>query len=170
MTHYSIDYIHKVLSLAFTPTEETLEPKHKRLSTADGAEPGESHATESLSREYKEFTRDQRVVDFAHAHKLTLGRKRQWYWCSNQENKDGSPRWGNIVGLPTTHGIPRITNGVDVWIELTSGELFLGHQDWWQGERREGVTYPRKRSLKKVLAEAEDSDDLRATLMAMLRA
>ena len=166
MTHYSLEFCNKVFDWEFTPT--VYDPTPKRLSTADGSEPGESHATES--REYKEFSRDQRVVDFAHAHKLTLGRKRQWFWCSNQAYKDGSPLWGNIVGLPTTHGIPRITNGVDVWIELPSGELFLGHQDWWQGERREGVTYPRKRSLKKVLAEASDDNDLRSQLMQMLKA
>src|ERR1035438_9505300 len=167
MTHYSLEFCNKVFGWDFTPT--SYEPTHQRRTTADGSEPG-AQANNVASREYKEFTRDQRVVDFCHAHKLTLGRKRQWYWCSNQENKDGTPKWGQVNGLPTTRGIPRITNGVDVWIELASGELFLGHQDWWQGERREGVSYPRKRSLKKVLAESEDSDDLRATLMAMLRA
>src|ERR1039458_6503405 len=97
MTHYSLPTILKVLSLEFIPT--AYEPTHKPRSTADGSEPADIQSEATLSREYKEFTRDQRVIDFAHAHKLTLGRKRQWYWCSNQENKDGTPRWGAIIGL-----------------------------------------------------------------------
>lgn len=75
----------------------------------------------------------QAVVDFCNKHKLTLPKNEYWY-CIN-----GQGRTATIQGLEKSvkaHGIPRITNGVVVWMELGDGTLFLGHRDWLKYDRR----------------------------------
>lgn len=118
------------------------------------------------ARQWKEFTNDQRVVDFCEAKRLTLTRGRQWYWCSKQTNKDGTPRLGEVIGLPGSRGTPRITDGVNVWIELLDGTMFLGHQDWFKGDRRVGVATLRKTSLRTGNFAKDNAD--REKLLAML--
>lgn len=80
----------------------------------------------SLSR----FNSDQKAIDWAHEHKITLGKGVFWWWL-NPDN-----RTGKIVGLDNSAGYPRITNGIDVWIERFDGSIFLGHRDWLKYDRR----------------------------------
>jgi hypothetical protein len=75
----------------------------------------------------------QAVVDFCNKHNITLPKDEYWY-CINANG-----RTARIQGLESSvkaHGIPRITNGIVVWMELGNGELFLGHRDWLKYDRR----------------------------------
>lgn len=46
-------------------------------------------------------------------------------------------RTGYIQGLEAeTRGYPRITNGIDVWIERHDGTLFKGHRQWLVWDKR----------------------------------
>src|SRR5690349_3696963 len=76
---------------------------------------------------------NQAVVDFCNKHHIILPKNEYWYCINSKE------RTATIIGLETSikaHGIPRITNGVVVWMELGNGELFLGHRDWLKYDRR----------------------------------
>jgi hypothetical protein len=75
----------------------------------------------------------QAVIDFCALHHITLPKNEYWYCI----NANGRTAW--IEGLEASkraHGIPRITNGVVVWMELADGTLFLGHRDWLKYDRR----------------------------------
>jgi hypothetical protein len=84
---------------------------------------------QTILREYTQFGSDQAALDWAHRNKISLS-KGPWWWL-NPDN-----RTGNIIGLEGSHGIPRITNGIDVWIERGDGSTFLGHRDWLKYDRR----------------------------------
>lgn len=76
---------------------------------------------------------NQAVVDFCNKHRIILPKNEYWYCINGQ----GRTAW--IQGLEASkraHGIPRITNGIVVWMELGNGELFLGHRDWLKYDRR----------------------------------
>lgn len=116
-------------------------------------------------RAWGEFTRDQRVIDFCEAKHLTLEKGRMWYWCSEQQRKDGSRLYGTVVGLEggANHirGTPRITNGCVVWLEQEDGSMFLAHWDWFKKERKVGQHSPKR---QKQLA------DINQKIAAMLAA
>jgi hypothetical protein len=131
---------------------------------------------DTVKRQWAEFTRDTQVIEFCERKKLLPSKGRMWFWVTEQ-------REGEIIGLPTCRGTPRITNGVEVWIEKSDGSLFLGHQDWFQGDSRMGVEAPRrKKSVKTLLKEAmaesntvinetgHEGEALRAKILAMLAA
>jgi len=121
---------------------------------------------------WREFTNDQRVVEFCEQKKLTLHKGRQWYWCTNQRRPDGSLKYGAIIGLEHKRGVPRITNGVDVWIELEDGEMFLGHRDWWKGEKLMGTNnrIGNRASGPKAKKAKESIEELNKKILEMLRA
>jgi len=84
-----------------------------------------------LLADLSRFQSDQLCIDWAHKHKLVL-RDGVFYWWLNPEN-----RVATLHALEgTTRGIPRITNGIDVWLELPDGRPFLGHRDNLKWERR----------------------------------
>jgi hypothetical protein len=115
---------------------------------------------QDATRALRQFTNDQRVVDFCHQHSLTLSGERQWYWVTKQTA-------GAVNGLPGTNGIPRLYNGVDVWIELVpSGKMFLGHIDWWKGAQRLGVN---TRARSGSTARSAKTAKLQADLLAFLQ-
>ena len=121
---------------------------------------------------WAEFTRDTNVIEFCEKHQIILAKGRQWYWCTKQTRADGTPRWGAIIGLEKgTRGVARITNGVDVWIEREDGSLFLGHQDWFKGERRVGLNYRagnhgRRKKGELTQAEKDAREMILQSLMA----
>lgn len=84
----------------------------------------------TILRNMKQFQLDQRVVDWSAKNKVLLAHNEYWWWLNDDE------RPAHFHGLPETRGIPRITNGIDVWSELFSGKLFKGHRDNLVYERR----------------------------------
>jgi|ERR1043165_4725375 hypothetical protein len=127
------------------------------------------------NRSNKQFTLDQRVVDFCHSKKIVLNPKEQWYWCRDQHHKDGSPAYGHITGIearngePRLRGVARITDGVLIWVEREDGTMFQGHRDWFKVERKVEVNGERARKKAKVDAkEARRNDVLKANVLAML--
>jgi len=87
-------------------------------------------AQRDILKELSRFTSDQKVVDWAHAQRITLPRGQFWWWL-NPDN-----RTAFIKGVPNSNGIPRITNGIDVYIERADGTLMLGHHDWLKYNRK----------------------------------
>ena len=87
-----------------------------------------------------ETATSQLVIDWANAKGILLDKKIYYYPV---------PAWvGYFNGLPEKRGIAKITNGIDLWIELPNGEGFKGHLDWF---RKEVQTKPRKASRKKLM-------------------
>ena len=116
--------------------------------------------SKTIRKELKQFQISQKVVDFAHKHKIILRKGDHYWWLSDD-------RTGYIQGLEDqTRGWPRITNGIDVWIELPDGEVFMGHRDWLKYDRRPkdfdklanaaSEAAVRKPSKKKVTLTAND--------------
>lgn len=83
-----------------------------------------------LVAELSRFASDQKAIEWAHQQKITLAKGQFWWWL-NPDN-----RTGKIVGLENSAGYPRITNGIDVWIERFDGSIFLGHRDWLKYDKR----------------------------------
>jgi hypothetical protein len=46
-------------------------------------------------------------------------------------------RFGAVIGLPTICGIPRATNGIEVALERSDGEVVLGHLAWFEKDKAE---------------------------------
>jgi len=97
--------------------------------------PKDSDRTEAQRRDLladlSRFQSDQACVEWANTHGVLLHDK-TFYWWLNPEG-----RIAKIVGIEdTTRGIPRITNGIDVWMELHDGRIFKGHRDNLVYERR----------------------------------
>lgn len=76
------------------------------------------------------FGQSVQVVEFANKHKILLNPKEMW-WMLEQ-----GMRTGYIHGLENSRGIPKITNGIDVWIERADGTIFKGHRDWLKWDRK----------------------------------
>jgi len=95
-----------------------------------------------IRREFSRFQTDQEAINWAHYKKITLPKGQFWWWFNPE------CRTGRIVGfdietqvettkiVDRSFGIPRITNGIDVWIERFDGTIFLGHRDWLIMDRR----------------------------------
>jgi hypothetical protein len=82
-----------------------------------------------LLSDLSRFQSDQKVVDWAHSKSIVLSKGVFWWWCGREPN-----RVAHINGLgesngATLEGFPRITNGIDVWMERPDGTVFLGHRD-----------------------------------------
>lgn len=102
-------------------------------------------------KEIHGFGVQQRVVDWCHKHKITLPKKELWWWLDK-----GDTNTGYIKGLLMSRGYPRITNGIDVWIERPDGTLFKGHKDWLKWDRRPSdkpAAAPRKPKVTIELVE-----------------
>ncbi len=90
----------------------------------------------SVLSDIGQFHSSQAVVDWAHSKHLTLPHNQNWWWC-NPDNRTGRILGfdGNPEHPDQSFGIPRITNGIDVWIERMDGTLFKGHRDWLKLDR-----------------------------------
>lgn len=74
----------------------------------------------------EQFTRDQRVIDFCHKHRLVLDWRTQWRWVEDGECA------GQINGLGDHFkGVAKITNGILCWLERADGVAVEGHFDWF---------------------------------------
>lgn len=99
-------------------------------------------------RDEQAFSNPQMVVEWCHKHKVVLKAKMS-HWFMNLEKKVGY-----INGLEKESvGIPRVTNGIDVWIERADGTIFVGHRDWLiyykvQKDRAADGTRPTKSAAK----------------------
>ena len=92
------------------------------------------------------FKNAQRVVDWCHEKKITLPHNQHWWFLGNQEPGNPKCRTARIEGFDgnnshpdATVGHPRITNGIDVYIERADGSTLLGHRDWLIWQRRPRV-------------------------------
>jgi hypothetical protein len=84
--------------------------------------------TRDAIQHFRRFASDQRAIDWAHQQKITLAKGICWWWIGRDD------RQAHINGLEaddgaTLVGFPRITNGIDVWMERADGTIFLGHRD-----------------------------------------
>lgn len=104
-----------------------------------------------IRREYNRFgtgVSGQRVIEWAHSHGITLPKEQHWWFIRERQAEyakgtakesdllENVPTTGYIHGVPNSNGYPRITNGIDVYIERFDGSLFLGHRDWLRWDRR----------------------------------
>lgn len=64
------------------------------------------------------------VVAWATEHGVLIDDTGAWYMVKDQST-------GHVNGMPHTRGIRRITNGIMVYIETSSGEAIKGHMDSW---------------------------------------
>jgi hypothetical protein len=94
------------------------------------------------------WARDIKTMDFVVDHNITLGtsgKKTIWRWVDEETEVPGI-----IQGMPTLRGIPRITNGVLMYVEQENGKVFLGHIDSFCRDLRDidlnGVAITRKKS------------------------
>jgi len=86
-----------------------------------------------MLKDLARFQSDQTVVDWANEHKILLDKGVFWWWLNPDE------KTAKINGLDNSQGIPRITNGIDVWIERGDGSVFKGHRDWLKYDRRKAT-------------------------------
>ena len=93
---------------------------------------------QSNNKQRIEVGRDQSVIDWVHSKGITLPQNQVWWWC-NPDNRTGRIVGfdGNPLHPDQSFGIPRITNGIDVYIERMDGTLFLGHKDWLKLDRKQ---------------------------------
>src|ERR1041385_5030929 len=78
----------------------------------------------------RRFSTSTEVIRFCDKHKITLPHNEFWYLCNLDE------RFAVINGLENSRGIPRISNGVEVWIERPDRTLFKGHRAWLRYDKR----------------------------------
>lgn len=120
-----------------------------------------------IRKEYNRFgtgVSGQRVVEWAHKHNIILPQGQHWWFirerqaeytkgeAKNSDLLQNPPRTGCIQGIPNSEGIPRITNGIDVYIERPDGTLLLGHRD--------NLKWDHKPKDLTKLKSAKDTSDL----------
>jgi hypothetical protein len=66
------------------------------------------------------------VVTFMARHRLTLPHREDWYIIHPMRQRPGQ-----VNALGNLRGIPRITNGIMLYIEKASGEVVEVHRDWF---------------------------------------
>jgi hypothetical protein len=66
------------------------------------------------------------VATFMARHRLTLPYRENWYIIHPMRQKVGQ-----VNALNNLRGIPRITNGIMLYIEKASGEVVEVHRDWF---------------------------------------
>lgn len=81
------------------------------------------------------------ITSLHHFHSIhpnvTLPRHQHWWPVINQ-------RIGEVNALANLRGFPRITNGIEVYIETEVGDLLLVHREWFVYDK--GGQVPRTQS------------------------
>ncbi len=106
----------------------------------------------SAKASLKQWSKDCRVIDWCHQHHVLLtknSKKFPWRWIDSDEIP------GMINGFPTCRGIPRITNGILVYLERGDGSTFLGHMDWFMPDMITKATSTKTQKTKNKRAEIE---------------
>lgn len=82
---------------------------------------------QQASLDWKQYASDSAMIAWCEAHDCSLPGKRTWVWMRDQ-------RMGEIIGIPGSRGIPRITDGIQCIIELEGGGIFIGHRNWFEAD------------------------------------
>ncbi len=138
---WMMDYGHQasqILTPPSTDADETPEPDY------------------DCFRNFRRFANSQQVVDFCHKHKLTLAHNSFWWWLSSDQP-------GHLTGIVANgdeviRGIPRITDGIQMWVERPDGQLSLVHREWWRKDKKLSQAGPTKPKIvkEKVCKELEE--------------
>lgn len=78
------------------------------------------------SFESKEYARTTSVILFCDRHRITLSNKEHWYPVLRQ-----LPGHVNALDTPNLRGVPRITNGVMMYIERSDEQVVMVHREWF---------------------------------------
>jgi len=109
------------------------------VNSASAKHQGGTPETLGASFDWRQYAQDSRMIKWCEEHDCNLPSKRPWRWCSRQD-------LGEIVGLPGSRGWPRITDGVEVIVELVGGGTYVGHIGWFEVDGDVAAANPDHRS------------------------
>jgi len=113
----------------FVEALEGLVKHGQRLLNGEYRPPSEREV-EDGAKDFGRFVSDQKVVDFTTQKGIVLEKMHKWWWLREQ-------RTGECRDLPGLRGFARITNGLVMYIEDSSGATFLVHNDNFKFDRVE---------------------------------
>lgn len=102
--------------------------------------------TEDSNLALLSWARDVKTMDFVQLHSLNLDRKTQWRWVQDDIEIYGQCNWSKLSKF---QGVPRITNGIFVYIERGDGTVFKAHLDSFIPEVVKEIKAKTKKSEKK---------------------